>query len=141
MLAALHVDDPLPIHAHTPGSREEVTSLTTLYRLHHKKLILKLTIIVWWLWSLLWEQETGETFLSIPIPSELEVHNGPTLVLSHPDGSKLVQLGEAVGEMGQLVTCDVEDGELCESGEVCWQLYEMVVAQGEDGETGAQPDL
>ena len=64
---------------------------------------------------LLGEQKTCQIFLSIISYFHLQVENGSALVLSYPDGSDVVECGEGVREVRQLVAHDVENRELIQS--------------------------
>ena len=128
-------NDPLP-HCFHNGDLYQFISIPKLLALLTTHTFMECGLV-----ALLREEITCETLLTILVPGQLQVHDGPALIAGYPDGAEAGDLGETVGEMRELVSCDVEDGEAREGGKGAGEGGQLVVAEGEDGQRRALTNL
>lgn len=90
---------------------------------------------------LLGEQKTSETLLPSLVLTQLQVHDGPALVASHPDGRDAGELGESIGEVVQLVAHQVQNGEFGEGVNFRGKFHQVIITNGEDGQRATLTNL
>ena len=80
--------------------------------------------------SLLRKQEACQKLLSILPSHQLQVKYGSALVLSNPYSTDVLEEGERVGQILNLVSNDVKNGEPREPREFIRDFSELVVSNG-----------